>query len=193
MNREAGLQGQVIAQGFAGCLGSAVLGETPLGLVQKDRGREQHAQRHRAARLGRRCSAHHGGKAMHVEGAVPIEQGRIPNAGQALGDRRRGEVVEMRETRVSQGRRLRSGQGLARVELGCAGKKPGRRGLVADALTQIYPDADHQTLAQAVWALAHGLAFLHLDGKFSAATDDEVAERVRAAFFGIRALGAATT
>lgn len=67
------------------------------------------------------------------------------------------------------------------------------QGLVADALTQIYPDADHQTLAQAVWALAHGLAFLHLDGKFSAATDDEVAERVRAAFFGIRALGAATT
>lgn len=65
--------------------------------------------------------------------------------------------------------------------------------LVADALKTIYPDADNEVLAQAVWALAHGLAFLHLDGKFSAASDDEVDARVRATFFGIRALGASVS
>ena len=63
--------------------------------------------------------------------------------------------------------------------------------LVRDSVGAIYPDADSDVLPQAVWALAHGLAFLHLDGKFSATSDDEVAARVRAAFLGIRALGQA--
>lgn len=61
--------------------------------------------------------------------------------------------------------------------------------LLRSSLEKIYPDADGEVLPQAVWALAHGLAFLHLDGKLSAGSDDEVAARVRAAFLGIRALG----
>ncbi len=32
-----------------------------------------------------------------------------------------------------------------------------------------------------MWALVHGLAFLHLDGKFEAATPEAVAEQVRTA------------
>ncbi|MFE2104241.1 TetR family transcriptional regulator, partial [Streptomyces sp. NPDC059468] len=37
----------------------------------------------------------------------------------------------------------------------------------------------------AVWALVHGLAFLHLDGKLDTSTPDVVADQVRAA---VRAL-----
>ncbi|KXO91245.1 TetR/AcrR family transcriptional regulator [Tsukamurella pseudospumae] len=42
------------------------------------------------------------------------------------------------------------------------------------------PDADGEDTATAVWALVHGLAFLHLDGKFDATSPDEVHRRVRA-------------
>ncbi|MEV6113338.1 TetR/AcrR family transcriptional regulator [Streptomyces sp. NPDC052109] len=41
--------------------------------------------------------------------------------------------------------------------------------------------ADPDALATAVWALVHGLAFLHLDGKLDAADPDAVDARVRAA------------
>jgi hypothetical protein len=44
-------------------------------------------------------------------------------------------------------------------------------------------------LATAVWALVHGLAFLHLDGKLDARTPSIVADRVTAA---IKALLTAT-
>jgi AcrR family transcriptional regulator len=44
-----------------------------------------------------------------------------------------------------------------------------------------FPDADAEALATAIWALVHGLAFLHLDGKLDASTPTVVAERVRAA------------
>jgi AcrR family transcriptional regulator len=53
-----------------------------------------------------------------------------------------------------------------------------------------FPDADADDLATAIWALVHGLAFLHLDGKLDASTPTAVAERTAAA---IHALLGATT
>jgi AcrR family transcriptional regulator len=44
-----------------------------------------------------------------------------------------------------------------------------------------FPQADAEALATAVWALVHGLAFLHLDGKLDASTPSVVAERIAAA------------
>jgi AcrR family transcriptional regulator len=51
-----------------------------------------------------------------------------------------------------------------------------------------FPAADADALATAIWALVHGLAFLHLDGKLNA-TPSVVADRVSGA---IQALMAAT-
>jgi AcrR family transcriptional regulator len=53
-----------------------------------------------------------------------------------------------------------------------------------------FPQADTEPLATAIWALVHGLAFLHLDGKLNAPTATAVAERVTAA---IQALLTATS
>ena len=44
------------------------------------------------------------------------------------------------------------------------------------------------SVLEAAWALAHGLACLHLDGKMSTATAGEAADRVRAAFAAILAV-----
>jgi AcrR family transcriptional regulator len=44
-----------------------------------------------------------------------------------------------------------------------------------------FPRADAEALATAIWALVHGLAFLHLDGKLDAPTPSVVADRVTAA------------
>jgi AcrR family transcriptional regulator len=55
---------------------------------------------------------------------------------------------------------------------------------------QAFPQADAEALATAVWALVHGLAFLHLDGKLDAASPSVVADRVTAV---IQALLMATT
>jgi hypothetical protein len=52
-----------------------------------------------------------------------------------------------------------------------------------------FPDADAEPLATAIWALVHGLAFLHLDGKLDPSTPAAVAARVTAA---IEALLSAT-
>lgn len=52
-----------------------------------------------------------------------------------------------------------------------------------------FPQADTDALATAIWALVHGLAFLHLDGKLDASTPQVVAAQVTAA---IHALVAAT-
>jgi AcrR family transcriptional regulator len=46
---------------------------------------------------------------------------------------------------------------------------------------QTLPGADPEAMPTAMWALVHGLAFLHLDGKFDASPDQQMAERVRAA------------
>ncbi|HXA30004.1 MAG TPA: TetR/AcrR family transcriptional regulator [Candidatus Angelobacter sp.] len=53
-----------------------------------------------------------------------------------------------------------------------------------------FPQADAEALATAIWALVHGLAFLHLDGKLDASTPSVVAGRVTAA---IRALLSTTS
>jgi len=52
-----------------------------------------------------------------------------------------------------------------------------------------FPQADPDALATALWALVHGLAFLHLDGKLDASDRTVVAERISAA---IRAVTTAT-
>ena len=52
-----------------------------------------------------------------------------------------------------------------------------------------FPHADADALATAIWALVHGLAFLHLDGKLDARSPLVVADRVSAA---IKALLTAT-
>lgn len=58
--------------------------------------------------------------------------------------------------------------------------------LLADSLREIFPHADHDNLATALWALVHGLAFLHLDGKLPSHSDDDVVARVRASFAALR-------
>ncbi|MEV6211805.1 TetR/AcrR family transcriptional regulator [Kitasatospora sp. NPDC051914] len=62
-------------------------------------------------------------------------------------------------------------------------------GYVRDIVRGVFPDADPEALSTAVWALVHGLAFLHLDGKLDASTPEVVADRVRAA---VRAILAAS-
>jgi AcrR family transcriptional regulator len=52
---------------------------------------------------------------------------------------------------------------------------------VRGIVERTFPQADSEALATAVWALVHGLAFLHLDGKLDAATPAVVAERITAA------------
>jgi AcrR family transcriptional regulator len=52
-------------------------------------------------------------------------------------------------------------------------------------VTRTFPEADADALATAIWALVHGLAFLHLDRKLDTSTPQVVADRVTAA---IRAL-----
>jgi AcrR family transcriptional regulator len=51
-----------------------------------------------------------------------------------------------------------------------------------DALVgRAFPGATSDALCTAVWALVHGLAFLHLDGKLDTSSPGVVAEQVRAA------------
>src|SRR4030081_3758571 len=52
---------------------------------------------------------------------------------------------------------------------------------VRSIVERAFPQADADALATAVWALVHGLAFLHLDGKLDASTPSVVAERIAAA------------
>jgi AcrR family transcriptional regulator len=52
---------------------------------------------------------------------------------------------------------------------------------VSTIVRRAFPGTDPEALSTAVWALVHGLAFLHLDGKLDAATPEMVAARVRAA------------
>jgi AcrR family transcriptional regulator len=48
-----------------------------------------------------------------------------------------------------------------------------------------FPQADAEALATAIWALVHGLAFLHLDGKLDARSPTVVAERITAAIHAL--------
>jgi hypothetical protein len=52
-----------------------------------------------------------------------------------------------------------------------------------------FPQADAEPLATGIWALVHGLAFLHLDGKLDSSSPQGVADRVTGT---IQALLAAT-
>ncbi|MFF2554830.1 TetR/AcrR family transcriptional regulator [Nocardia sp. NPDC058058] len=61
---------------------------------------------------------------------------------------------------------------------------------VKNVVRQAFPAAEPESMAVAVWALVHGLAFLHLDGKLGSASATEVADRVRAAVYSV--LGASS-
>lgn len=62
--------------------------------------------------------------------------------------------------------------------------------LLGLAMANAFPDGDADALASAGWAFAHGMAYLHLDGKLSATSDKEVADRVRAAFAALLSVAA---
>ena len=64
---------------------------------------------------------------------------------------------------------------------------------VAAIVRQAFPGADPDALATAVWALVHGLAFLHLDGKLDASDPAAVGARVTAAVHAALTASAATT
>jgi AcrR family transcriptional regulator len=52
---------------------------------------------------------------------------------------------------------------------------------VGSIVHRAFPGIDPDALSTAIWALVHGLAFLHLDGKLDSSDPSAVAERVRAA------------
>ena len=52
---------------------------------------------------------------------------------------------------------------------------------VGAIVERCFPAADADALSTAIWALVHGLAFLHLDGKLDSSTPDAVEARVAAA------------
>ncbi|HZV73156.1 MAG TPA: TetR/AcrR family transcriptional regulator [Conexibacter sp.] len=52
---------------------------------------------------------------------------------------------------------------------------------VREIVHRSFPQADAEALATAIWALVHGLAFLHLDRKLDASSPSAVADRVTAA------------
>ena len=54
-----------------------------------------------------------------------------------------------------------------------------------EIVARAFPDSDPEALAPAIWALVHGLAFLHLDGRLDASTPSAVADRVTAAIDGL--------
>lgn len=63
-------------------------------------------------------------------------------------------------------------------------------GYVRGIVQAAFPGTDPDALATAVWALVHGLAFLHLDGKLDSSTPEVVDAQVRAAVqavFGVSA------
>ena len=59
-----------------------------------------------------------------------------------------------------------------------------------EIVARCFPQADAEALAPAIWALVHGLAFLHLDGKLDTTSPALVSQRVSDA---IHALLAAST
>jgi AcrR family transcriptional regulator len=56
---------------------------------------------------------------------------------------------------------------------------------VREIVQRSFPQADADALATAIWALVHGLALLHLDGKLDARSPAVVADRVRAAIHAL--------
>ncbi|WP_243640429.1 TetR/AcrR family transcriptional regulator [Nocardioides jejuensis] len=64
------------------------------------------------------------------------------------------------------------------------------RDLLATALHNLFEGDDLDALATACWALVHGLAVLHLDGKLDASDLDATARRVRTTFAAVLSAGA---
>jgi AcrR family transcriptional regulator len=63
---------------------------------------------------------------------------------------------------------------------------------VGALVRRAFPSADPDALSTAVWAVVHGLAFLHLDGKLDTSTPEVVADRVRSAIHALLATSGAT-
>lgn len=61
-------------------------------------------------------------------------------------------------------------------------------GMLSKSIERLFPGANNSNLSVALWSMAHGLAFLHLDGKLRPQTSDDVAARVNAAVGAIFAL-----
>ncbi|MCW2755127.1 MAG: transcriptional regulator [Marmoricola sp.] len=55
----------------------------------------------------------------------------------------------------------------------------------ADIVSGCFPDSDSAALATAIWALVHGLAFLHLDAKLDASAPSAMSATVRAAVHAV--------
>jgi len=64
---------------------------------------------------------------------------------------------------------------------------------LATVLGHAYPNADADALATAGWSLAHGLAFLHIDGKLANSDPAAVDARVRAAYAAVLPLATSKT
>ncbi len=64
----------------------------------------------------------------------------------------------------------------------------GLHAVLNDAIEELFPGADAPSLSTALWSMAHGLAFLHLDGKFRPEPSEAVAERVRSSVAAIFAI-----
>jgi AcrR family transcriptional regulator len=58
-------------------------------------------------------------------------------------------------------------------------------GYVRAIVGRSFPGADPEAMSTAVWALVHGLAFLHLDGKLDASSPAAVSNGVRAAVHAV--------
>jgi AcrR family transcriptional regulator len=54
--------------------------------------------------------------------------------------------------------------------------------LLAGAVSGVFPNRDPAAIAVAGWGLVHGLACLHLAGKLTSSSSDDVADQVRASF-----------
>lgn len=62
--------------------------------------------------------------------------------------------------------------------------------LLGGVTARLFPGIDSSALATGMWSVAHGLAFLHLDGKLRPEPFDEVAQRIRATTEALLAAGA---
>ncbi|MFI6296602.1 TetR/AcrR family transcriptional regulator [Nonomuraea sp. NPDC050790] len=58
-------------------------------------------------------------------------------------------------------------------------------GYLHDIVRRTFPARQPEPLANALWALVHGLAFLHLDGKFDISTPQQAADHVRSAIHAL--------
>lgn len=57
--------------------------------------------------------------------------------------------------------------------------------LLASAITGVFPDSNPLDLALGGWGVVHGMAFLYLDRKLTAASIEEIAAQVRASLLAV--------